>query len=116
MAFTEATTGDDCAPGDIVAELHWWLTILRDADARSLTLDASLRADIEAGASDRELARMSLHLADLSTRSRRRIERVLLALIDDEMALAAEGATRRPVAPGRPALRAVDPLGAASRR
>lgn len=62
-------------------ELRWWLAIVREAHARHAELDPLTRAEIDASHSERELGRLALPLANLSTPTRRRMERVLLAAL-----------------------------------
>jgi predicted deacetylase len=66
---------------EVLAELQWWLSILRQANEQHAALPALVRADIDAGHSPRELARLATHVADLSTGTRHQVERVLVTLI-----------------------------------
>ncbi len=78
---TGAEPGHDEA-GEVLGELRWWLSILRQAHAQHANLPPDIRAEIDAGHSPRELARLAVHVADMSTETRCRVERILLALID----------------------------------
>lgn len=73
------------APSDeateVLDELRWWLSILRMAHTQHAALPAPIRADIDAGHTPRELARLATHVADMSTETRCRVERVLVTLI-----------------------------------
>lgn len=84
VTFTDSTeTGTETENdnGETIEELCWWLAILREAGRHHARLDAPTRADIDAGHSERELSRMAVHMADVSTRTRLKIERTLLTAI-----------------------------------
>lgn len=81
---------DDTA--EVVDELRWWLSILHTANNQHANLPAPMRAEIDAGHSPRELSRLANHVADLSTPTRCRVERVLVTLIAE---LEGEPVTRR---------------------
>ena len=77
---------------EVLGELQWWLSILRMAHAQHASLPAPVRADIDAGHSPRELARLAMHMADVSTATRHQVERTLVTLIAE---LSGEPVTRR---------------------
>lgn len=82
MMLDGADQPDD-DPAEVLEELQWWLSILRQAHVQHAALPAPTRAEIDAGHSPRELARLAVHVADMSTETRCRVERVLVALIDE---------------------------------
>lgn len=69
---------------DVDDELELWLDILHEANAMNAQLPDSVRDEIDAAASPRELTRLIVHLAALSTSTRRRVETTLLKLLCSE--------------------------------
>lgn len=82
----EGSNGDET-----VSELELWLDILHEANAVHAQLPESVRDEIDAAASPRELTRLIVHMAAMSTATRRRVETTLLRLLCGEPVSQPEG-------------------------
>lgn len=72
----------EAAEDDTSTELALWLSIVRQANVIHASFPGSLRAEIEAGSSPREITLLATSLARMSTDTRRQIEDTLLDLLD----------------------------------
>lgn len=81
MAETFRRESSDAADEDLAGELQLWLGVINEASRVHDQLPEALQEEIDAGASDREIGRMILHLADLSTSTRQRMAAVIRRLL-----------------------------------